>query len=335
MVSPMCQYSATDGLANDWHLVHLGARAIGGAGLVCVEATAVLPEGRITPGDLGLWEEHQVEPLARVARFVSSQGAVPAIQLAHAGRKASTAVPWQGGAPLSPTHGGWQTVGPSALAFAPSYPAPRAMGLSEIAAVKAAFGAATKRSLAAGFAVIEIHAAHGYLLHEFLSPLSNQRTDGYGGSFEGRSRLLLEVVDTVRAHWPEQKPLFVRISTTDWAPGGFDVPEAVELCRLLAARGVDLIDCSSAGLVHDAKVPTTPGFQVPNAERIRREAGIPVAAVGLITEPAMMEAIVSEGRADLVAVARQFLRDPQLPLHAARELGVDLPWPQQYLRAKL
>ena len=331
----MCQYSCTDGVATDWHLVHLGSRAVGGAGAVIAEATAVEARGRISPGDVGLWEDAQVEPLARMTRFVSSQGAVPGIQLAHAGRKASTASPWDGGGPLGLAQGGWTVVAPSAQPFAEGHPLPEALTPAGIAGVVQAFVAAAKRALAAGFELVEIHAAHGYLLHQFLSPLSNHRTDPFGGSFENRIRLLLEVVDGVRAVWPEQLPLWVRVSATDWAEsGGWDLPQTVALAMLLKNRGVDLLDCSSGGTLPHAKIPVGPGFQVPFAEVVRREAGIATGAVGLITEPEQAERILAENRADVVLIGRAFLKDPYWPLHAAKALGAELTWPAQYRRAK-
>lgn len=335
-VSPMCQYSAEDGLANDWHLVHLGARAAGGAGLVIAEATAVEARGRISPQDLGLWDDRHVEPLARIARFVSAQGAVPGIQLAHAGRKASTRRPWEGGGPLAPREGGWEVVGPSPIAFAEDYPVPVPLDEEGIRGVVRAFRDAAARALAAGFQVLEIHAAHGYLLHQFLSPLSNRRADRYGGAFENRIRLLCEVVEAVRAVWPERLPLFLRISATDWAEGGWDVEQSVELARRVRGLGVDLVDCSSGGIVPGVPVPARPGYQVPFAERIRREAGVATGAVGLITEPEQADAILREGKADLVLLARELLRNPHWPLHAAHRLGVPerAPWPPQYLRAR-
>ncbi len=335
-VSPMCMYSSDDGTANDWHLVHLGARAAGGAGLVIAEATAVAPEGRITPGDAGLWSDAQVEPLARINRFVAAQGAVPGVQLAHAGRKASAARPWEGGAHLADEAGGWPVVGPSALAFGGVLgKVPRAMTEAEIARVREDFVAAARRALAAGYRWIEVHAAHGYLLHSFLSPLSNGRTDRYGGSFENRIRFLLETTQAVRAVWPEALPLSVRLSCTDWTEGGWTLEESVRLAQRLREAGVDLIDCSSGGGVADAKIPAGPGYQVPLAERIRREAGIATAAVGLITEPAQADAIVRDGRADLVLLARAVLNDPNWPLHAAKALGRTeaLRPPRQYQRA--
>ena len=323
-------------MANDWHLVHLGARAAGGAALVIAEATAVSPEGRISPGDAGLWADRHVEPLARINRFVKSQGAVPGLQLAHAGRKASAARPWDGGAHLADDAGGWPVIGPSALAFgAPLTKVPREMTTADIARVQADFVAAAKRALGAGYEWLELHAAHGYLAHEFLSPKSNHRTDRYGGSFENRMRFLLETARAVRVAWPDRLPLTVRLSCTDWVEGGWNIEESVELSRQLKAEGVDLIDCSSGGGVADAKIPVGPGYQVPLAERIRREAGIATAAVGLITEAAQADGIVREGKADLVFLARAVLNDPHWPLHAAKALGqgAALKPPRQYGRA--
>mgnify|MGYP001951522918 CR=1 FL=1 len=334
-MSPMCQYSAEGGFANEWHLVHLGSRAAGGAGLIIVEATAVTPEGRITPGDLGLWDDRHVEKLRPIVRFIEEQGAVPAIQLGHAGRKASTRRPWEGGGPIRPDEPeGWQTVAPSPIPLAEGYPVPHPLSAEEIRSVVEAFAAAARRALAAGFKIVEIHGAHGYLIHQFLSPVSNRRTDGYGGSFEGRIRFLVEVVEAVRAVWPAELPLFVRLSATDWLPeGGWDLDQTVELAKVLATRGVDLIDASSGGSVPDAKIPFAPGYQVPFAERIRKEAGIATGAVGLITEPAQAEAILAEGKADLILLGRELLRNPYWPLQAAKELGAPLPyWPVQYLR---
>lgn len=332
-VSPMCEYSSEDGFANDWHLVHLGARAQGGAGLVMIEASAVAPEGRISIGDLGIWKDEHVEKLAQIARFIHSQGARAGIQLAHAGRKASMTVPFGGERLLTPEEGRWQTVAPSAIAFSESYSVPKALDEAEIAGVVSAFADAAKRADAAGFDFVEIHGAHGYLLHEFLSPLSNQRTDQYGGSFENRARLPLEVTDSVRAAWPEHLPLLIRISATDWAEGGWTPDESVELARKLSAHGVDLVDVSSGGLVPHAKIPAGPGFQVPFAERVRKEAGVPTAAVGLITEPQQANEIIAKGQADIVLLAREMLRDPYWPLHAAESLGWTVSWPVQYLRA--
>jgi 2,4-dienoyl-CoA reductase-like NADH-dependent reductase (Old Yellow Enzyme family) len=333
-VSPMCQYSAVDGRAGDWHLVHYGSFAQGGAGLVIVEATGVEARGRISPADLGLWDDAQVEPLARVARFVESQGAVPAVQLAHAGRKASVRAPWdQGGAPLTAA-GGWPVVGPSAIPFADGHPVPAALDAAGLQAVVTAFGAAARRAVAAGFKAVEVHAAHGYLLHQFHSPLSNHRSDGYGGDFAGRTRLTREVVSAVRASVPDAMPVLVRVSATDWVDGGWTPDETVELARGLKVLGVDLVDCSSGGLVPHATVPVGPGYQVPFASRVRREAALASAAVGLITTPAQAEGIVAGGHADLVLLAREFLRDPHFPLRAAVALQAAGPWPKQYLRAR-
>jgi 2,4-dienoyl-CoA reductase-like NADH-dependent reductase (Old Yellow Enzyme family) len=332
-VSPMCQYSSMDGFASDWHLVHLGCRAVGGAGLVLTEATAVLADGRITPQDLGIWDDAHVERLARVVRFVHAHGSIAGMQLAHAGRKASTNRPWDGSGAVPESAGGWRVVAPSALQFDVDYPSPQTLEETGIAAVVRAFADAARRAHAAGFRVIELHAAHGYLLHEFLSPLANQRSDRYGGSFENRTRLLREVVRAVRAVWPETLPLFVRISATDWAEGGWDIEQSVELARALKPLGVDLVDCSSGGLVPYARVPAGPGYQVPFAERIRREAGIATGAVGLITEPAQADDVIRNGQADLVLLAREMLRDPYWPLRAARVLGQPTSWPAQYLRA--
>ncbi len=333
-VSPMCQYSCVDGRATEWHLVHLGSRAVGGAGLVCTEATAVEARGRISPADLGLWEDGQIEPLARVVRFVEAQGAAACLQVAHAGRKASTAPPWQGGRAVAPAEGGWTPVGPSALRFAEGFPMPEALDAEGMATMVGAFAATARRARAAGFHALELHAAHGYLLHQFLSPLSNHRKDAYGGSFENRTRLVREVVAAVRGEWPERLPLLVRISATDWAEGGWDVDQSVELCRGLRDLGVDLVDVSSGGLVPGVQVPTGPGYQAGFAERIRREAGVATGAVGMITSAAQADHVVRTGQADLVLLARQMLRDPYFPLTAARELGRDGPWPVPYQRAK-
>lgn len=332
-VSAMCQYSSHDGFATDWHLVHLGARAQGGPGLLTLEASAVLPEGRISTADLGIWKDEHIPELARIVRFVHSQGVRVGIQLAHAGRKASRTAPFAGERTLTAEEGAWQPVGPSAIAFGPGYSEPRALHQSGIAEIVEAFRLAAIRALHAGFDFVEIHAAHGYLLHEFLSPLANQRTDNYGGSLANRARLLLQVADSVRAAWPQHLPLFVRISATDWVDGGFNADEAVELSHLLRDHGVDLVDCSSGGQSPNAKIPVGPGFQVPFAARIRREVGIPTAAVGLITDPHQAASIVANGEADLVFLAREMLRDPYWPLHAAAALGEPASWPQQYLRA--
>ena len=332
-VSPMCEYSSDDGFANDWHLVHLGSRAVGGAALVMTEATAVTAEGRITPGDLGIYKDEHVANLARIVGFVKRHGAVPGMQLAHAGRKGSCHVPWASGSPLRPEEGAWRTVAPSPLPFRSGEPAPAELSRAEIRAILDAFAAAARRALAAGFEVLEIHGAHGYLINEFTSPLSNQRTDEYGGSFENRIRFALAVTAAVRSAWPEHLPLFMRISATDWKEGGWTLDDSVALAPLLKDRGADLIDCSSGGLVPDAQVQTGPAYQTPFAERIRRETGVLTGAVGLITEAAQADEIIRSGRADLVLLAREFLRDPYWPLHAARNLGVDLNPPVQYSRA--
>jgi 2,4-dienoyl-CoA reductase-like NADH-dependent reductase (Old Yellow Enzyme family) len=334
MVSPMCQYSCEDGYANDWHLVHLGSRAVGGAGLVMVEATAVEARGRISPQDMGIWKDEHVPALQRIARFVESQGAVPGIQLAHAGRKASVAVPWKGGGPVDEAAGGWPVVGPSAVPYAPGSPVALPLSPAGITEVVEAFTLSARRAREAGFKVVELHFAHGYLVHEFLSPLSNQRADSYGGSFENRTRIARQIARAVRAAWPETLPLLVRISCSDWAQGGWDIDESIELARLLKSDGVDLVDCSSGGNIHSAKVDAGPGYLAPYAERVRREAGIPTATVGFVTSAQQAEQILRNGQADLVVLARQLLRDPYWPLHAAAELRVEVGWPAQYLRAK-
>lgn len=333
-VSPMCEYSSDDGFANDWHLVHLGSRAVGGAGLVLTEATAVTPEGRISPQDLGLWKDDHVEFLSRIVRFIHGQGSVAGMQLAHAGRKASTYRPWSGNGAIAVADGGWSEVlAPSAVPFADNYLVPQALTVDGIARVTTAFADAARRALAAGVRVIEIHAAHGYLLHEFLSPLSNQRADHYGGSFDNRTRFVREVVTAVRGVWPEHLPVFVRISATDWLEGGWDIEQSVELARQLKTLGVDFIDCSSGGNAARAPIPVGPGYQAPFAERIRREAAVLTGAVGLITEPSQAEQIVSSGQADAVLLARELLRDPYFPLRAAHALAQEIAWPAQYLRA--
>jgi 2,4-dienoyl-CoA reductase-like NADH-dependent reductase (Old Yellow Enzyme family) len=333
-VSPMCEYSSTDGYVSDWHFVHLGSRAVGGAGLVLTEATAVLPEGRISPQDLGIWMDDHIEPLARIIRFISEQGSVAGMQLAHAGRKASTHRPWEGHGAIPQSKGGWNNVvAPSAVPFADNYPMPQALSIDGIKNIVSAFAAAARRACEAGFRVVEIHAAHGYLIHEFLSPLSNQRTDSYGGSFENRIRILREIVTAVRGSWPERAPLFVRISATDWIEGGWDIQQSVELACQLVKLGVDLIDCSSGGNALQAKIPVAPGYQTPFAEQIRREANILTGAVGMITSPIQAENILVAGQADAIIIAREFLRDPYWPLRAARELGQPIAWPVQYLRA--
>jgi 2,4-dienoyl-CoA reductase-like NADH-dependent reductase (Old Yellow Enzyme family) len=333
VVSPMCQYSALDGFTNDWHLVHLGSRAVGGAGLIIAEATAVSPEGRITPGDTGIWKDEHIPGFSRIAGFIHSQGAIAGIQLAHAGRKASCAVPWEGGKQLQVSGGGWPTIAPSAIPFDEGERIPDVMSTEDIRRIIADFKSAAERALKAGFKIAEIHSAHGYLLHEFLSPVSNQRNDEYGGSFENRTRLLLQVVEAVRAIWPAEYPLFVRISATDWTVGGWMPEDAVKLASLLKSREVDLIDCSGGGNVAHAQIPASPGFMVPFSEAIRK-AGILTGTVGLITSADQAESILQDDRADLVFLAREMLRNPYFPLQAAKELGTDIAWPSQYLRAK-
>jgi 2,4-dienoyl-CoA reductase-like NADH-dependent reductase (Old Yellow Enzyme family) len=332
-VSPMCEYSSVDGYASDWHLVHLGSRAVGGAALVFTEATAVTAEGRISPVDLGIWKDGHIEMLARITRFLASQGTFAGIQLAHAGRKASTAAPWDGMGPVAPTAGGWIPMGPSPVPFTEKHTIPHEMTEAEIAGVVQAFAEAATRSLDAGFQVAEIHAAHGYLLQEFLSPLSNRRTDRYGGTFDNRIRMLCEVTAAVRKVWPERLPLFVRISATDWDDHGWTVDESVELARKLAPLGVDLIDCSSGGNIPNPKIPFGSGYQTAMADRVRREAGVMTGAVGSITSAAQAEHILFTGQADMVLIAREFLRDPYFPLRAARELEQKVSWPKQYARS--
>ncbi len=329
----MCEYSSVDGFASDWHLVHLGSRAVGGAGLVTTEATAVTPEGRISPEDLGIWKDQHIPMLARIVDFIRGQGSVAGIQLAHAGRKGSTYRPWSGAGAVRPSQGGWIPVGPNAAPFDPTYPVPAALDESGIRSAVNAFADAARRSLQAGFQVLEIHAAHGYLLHEFLSPLSNDRRDAYGGSFENRTRLVRDVVSAVRQIWPERNPLFVRISATDWVPGGWDLEQSIALARQIAPLGVDLIDCSSGGNVAQVEIPIGPGYQVPFAEAIRREAKILTSAVGMITSATQADSIIREGKADLVSLAREFLRQPYFPLQAAKDLGAVVSWPAQYVRA--
>ena len=333
-VSPMCEYSSTDGFPTDWHLVHLGSRAVGGAGLVLTEAAAVAPEGRISPQDLGIYHDEHVEPLRRITRFIDEQGAVAGIQLAHAGRKASTARPWEGKDAVAVENGGWRpVVGPSALAFDDGYALPESLSVEGIQKVVQDFAQAAKRSADAGFRVAELHAAHGYLLHEFLSPLSNTRTDQYGGSFENRTRIVRETVEAVRGTWPEQFPLFVRISATDWTEGGWDIAQSIELTRMLKPLGVDLIDTSTGGNVPHAKIPVGPGYQVQFAEQIKRDTGVLTGAVGMITDPHQADGIIREGQADLVLLARELLRDPYWPRRAAKELGAEIAAPVQYGRA--
>ena len=333
-VSPMCQYSSRDGLPTDWHLVHLGSRAVGGAGLVMVEATAVTPDGRISPDDSGIWSDAHGEAFRPITRFISEQGAVPGIQLAHAGRKASTDKPWNGGGPLSADERGWQPEAPSGLPFAEGHPLPRELTISELGVLEEQFRLAARRSLAAGFQVVEVHMAHGYLLHEFLSPLTNHRTDEYGGSFENRIRFPLRVVRAVREEWPAELPLFVRLSVVDWVEGGWDLGQSVLLTRRMKTLGVNLIDCSAGFAVPEETIPAGPGFLVPFSAAIRSAVAIPTGAVGLITDPAQAEQVIATGQADVVSLARQLLRDPYWPLHAAKALGVEWPWPDQYLRAK-
>ncbi len=335
VVSPMCEYSSVDGFANDWHLVHLGSRAVGGAALIITEATAVSPEGRISPDDLGIWKDDHIEMLQRITRFIEQQGGIAGIQLAHAGRKASHHSPQKGGKTLQPEEGAWQTLAPSPLPFRPEEPIPAQLDKAGIDQVIADFKSAALRALQAGFKVVEIHGAHGYLVHSFYSPLSNRRTDEYGGSFENRIRFLLEVIDAVKEVWPAHLPLWVRLSASDWTDGGWTIGDSVQLTKMLQTKGVDLIDCSSGGNVPKANITVGPGYQVPFAAQIKKETGMPTGAVGMITEPQQAEDIIASGQADVVIIAREFLRDPYFPLHAARQLGADVTWPEQYLRAKL
>ncbi|BFM43092.1 NADH:flavin oxidoreductase/NADH oxidase [Flavobacterium sp. CFS9] len=336
VISPMCQYSAVDGFANDWHLVHLGSRASGGVGLIIQEATAVSPEARISPSDLGLWKDEHIEKLKTINQFIVSQNAIPGIQLAHAGRKASVSVPWEGNKKLDIGQGGWQTVSASAIPYHDAEPfLPEALDKKGIQKVISDFKAATKRAVKAGFQVMEIHGAHGYLLHQFLSPLTNVRNDEYGGSFENRIRLTLEIVEAVQSEWPSDLPLFVRISATDWAEGGWDPEESVKLSIILKEKGVDLIDTSSGGLVSHQQIPLQPNYQVPFAAKIKKEASILTGAVGLITEAKQAEEILKNGQADVILFARESLRNPNLPLDFAKELNDDIQWPKQYERAKL
>ena len=333
-LSPMCQYSSENGMPNDWHFVHLGSRAVGGVSLVMVEATSVSPEGRISPGDNGIWSDEQAEAFERLTEFIKKQDVKPGMQVAHAGRKASTDVPWRGGGPLAQDAGGWQTMAPSPLSFDESSPQPAEMTKEDMENVVSQFAAATRRGLDAGFEVVEIHMAHGYLLHQFLSPISNHRKDEYGGSLENRARFPLRVTRAVREIWPPELPLFVRISCTDWVEGGWDLNQSVEFCHWLKEIGGDLIDCSSGGLVPYAKIPAAPGYQTPFAAAIRQKVGIATGAVGLITHPVQAEQIVATGQADAVFLAREMLRDPYWPLHAAGILNADISWPPQYLRAR-
>ncbi|MBZ0187951.1 MAG: NADH:flavin oxidoreductase/NADH oxidase [Candidatus Obscuribacterales bacterium] len=333
-VSPMCQYSSEDGSATDWHMVHLGARAAGGAGLVICEATAVEARGRISPDDMGIWSDKHIEPFKRINQFIHSQGSVSGIQLAHAGRKASTSSPWKGRRVLFEGDGGWPVVGPSAIAFSESYPMPEELSLSQIDSIVESFALGARRAIEAGFGLIEIHNAHGYLLHSFNSPLSNKRQDEYGGNLTNRIRFSLRVVEAVRSEMPEEMPLFVRISACDWVEGGWSIDDSVELARCVKDMGVDLIDCSSGALVPYPVIPEAPGYQVQFAEKIRSEAGIATGAVGRITDPHQAERIIATGQADIVLLARELLRDPHWPLHAASALAVELDWPVQYARAK-
>ena len=334
VVSPMCQYSSVDGFVNDWHLVHLGARAVGGAALVLTEANAISPEGRISPADIGIWGDEHIPGLKRIVDFIHQQGAIAGTQLAHAGRKASHKEPWNGGGFISPADGGWKTVAPSAIPFIPANELPEALSKAGINKVIQDFVSAAKRSLLCGFKVIEIHAAHGYLLHQFYSPLSNHRTDEYGGCFENRIRLTIEVCREVRKVWPNELPLFIRVSATDWIDGGWSPSDTIELAKRLKTEGVDLVDCSSGANVPNAKIPVSPGYQVPFAESVKVHAGILSGAVGLIISPQQAEKILEDGQADMIFLAREILRHPNFPLWAAHELGDDIEWPVQYLRAK-
>ena len=333
-VSPMCQYSSPDGKPNDWHFVHYGSRAVGGAGLVMTEAIAVSPEGRISPKDLGIWSDEHAQALTSSVAFIKEQGSIAGVQLAHAGRKASVAPPWLGGQPLTVENRGWEPLAPSSIPFAAGHPTPQAVTVEDLNLIIQQFAEATRRALKSGFQVVELHAAHGYLLHQFLSPLSNQRSDEYGGSLENRLRFPLQVARTVRENWPDSLPMFVRISATDWVAGGWDLEQSLEFCRQLKGLGVDLIDCSSGGLVPDAVIPAGPGFQTPFAANIKKNLDIATATVGLITTPAQAEQIVATELADAVLLGRELLRNPYWPLHAAQTLGADLPWPSQYERAK-
>lgn len=335
VMSPMCMYSSVDGFANDWHLVHLGSRAVGGVGLVITEATAVSPEGRISPDDLGIWKDEHIAELKKITSFLEAHGSVPGIQLAHAGRKASTLNPWKGYRVLTPEEGAWQTVAPSPIPFREGEPIPLELDGAGIEKVKNDFREAARRSLQAGFKVVEIHAAHGYLLNQFLSPTSNQRRDQYGGPFENRIRFLLEVIEEVQKVWPDDLPLFVRISATQWAEGEWNEDDSVRLAQVLKEKGIDLIDCSTGGNVSKVKIPVEPGYQVRFAAKIRKEAGIKTGAVGLITTARQAVEILEQGQADLIILGRQLLREPHFALHAAKELGADVKWPDQYLRAKL
>ena len=334
VVSPMCMYSSEDGFANDWHMVHLGSRAIGGAGIVMTEATAIAPEGRISPSDLGIWKDEHIDVLKRITGFISLHGSVPAIQLAHAGRKASRSEPWNGDKLVDSANGGWQPVAPSPIAFTDGYAVPEELTKEGIEKVISDFKAAAKRAKEAGFKIIEIHGAHGYLVNEFLSPFSNKRNDNYGGSFENRIRLLLEIVENIRSVWSEDYPLFVRLSATEWAEGGWTIDDTIALGKILKNKAVDVIDCSSGGNILGVKIPIVPGYQVPLSEKIRKETGIMTGTVGLITKPEQAEEIISKGQADLILMAREMLRDPYFPLHAATEMGIDIDWPEAICKSK-
>ncbi len=334
VISPMCQYSSVDGFANDWHLVHLGSRAVGGAGVIIQEATAISSEGRISPEDLGIWKDEHVEKLQQITSFIRQQGAVAGIQLGHAGRKASVYRPWVGGGQIPELEGGWKPVAPSAIAFNESDPEPIALDQAGIQKVIADFKDAAGRAFRAGYEVLEIHAAHGYLIHQFFSPLSNNRTDEYGGSFENRTRILLEILEAIQEVWPDELPLFVRVSATDWVENGWDVDQSVELAKILKTKGVDIIDTSSGGLASYAKIQAGPSYQVPFSDQIKNEAEVQTGAVGIITEAHQAEEILQKGQADLIFIARESLRDPYFPMHAAKVLGDDIKWPSQYERAK-
>jgi len=334
VVSPMCQYSAQDGFANDWHFVHLGTRAVGGAALVFTEATSVSPEGRISPHDLGIWKDEHIEQLQKITHFIEQQGAVPGMQLAHAGRKSSKTEPWNGDKLIPLSEGGWKTLAPSAVPFSDDSDTPAELSKEEINAIVADFKAAAGRALKAGFKVLEIHGAHGYLINEFLSPLSNKRKDEYGGGLENRMKFLLDVTAAIRSVWLAKYPLFLRISASDWTPEGWTIEDSVRLAKIVKEKGIDLIDCSSGGVIPNVKIPAAPGYQVPFSEAVRKGAGIPTGAVGIIVNAQQAEAILTEGKADLIFMAREMLRDPYFPLRAARELDYDIKWPVQYERAK-
>ncbi len=334
VVSPMCQYSSTDGFANDWHFVHLGSRAVGGAALIFTEATAVSPEGRISPHDLGIWKDEHIEMLQKITGFIHEHGSIAGMQLAHAGRKASKTEPWNNDKLIPIEEGGWKTVAPSPIPFSESSDVPEELSIDEIQKIIADFKAATLRAIKAGFKVIEIHGAHGYLINEFLSPLSNKRTDEYGGSFENRIRFLLEIIAAIRSVWTEERPLFLRISASDWTDGGWTIEDSIELGKIVKEKGIDLIDCSSGGVASGVKIPAAPNYQVPFSEAVRKGSGILTGTVGIIVKSDQAEAILAEGKADMIFMAREMLRDPYFPLRAAKELGYDIKWPLQYERAK-